>query len=649
MTGPESSGPRHAHRASVIVTPEETEGAASETPPALGLDWARQHQVLLGGLVIIAAQLIWKAQDLRHLFFYQDDYVNLDRAIESPFSWHYLTFVSSGHLYPGLRAVAWVLARISLYDWGLDTTVLLVLLALASLAALRLLRSLFGDRPAILIPLGIYLLTPLTVPDLGWWWAGMESVPLQLALFLALHAHLQHVRTGKIRHLVAAAIWLVFGLAFYEKAVVLPLLLFAVTSAFLIGTKSWLAGAANALLRYWKAWLTYAIIVAAYSVIFVEALAASATTPVPPSAQTALSFAWKLVRTSLFPGAIGGPWQWFPLHGGLYAIASPPVIAQWLAIAIGVLVIITSVALRVRSWRAWAILAGWIILADMTPVVLGRLSFGLAGLFGLETRYLADAACVLAVCAGLAFLPVTGVRSSALAGATRRKLPFGAMQLRYAAAGLIGVFVFGSILSVQAYEKATPGGPAARSYFTNAEQAARKAGRGTNVVDNDVPPTLVTGIFLKNALASKVIGDTAPGKLRWLASPNGTYDDLQIFGPDGKLYPAVVSGVASVHRAQPGFKSCWPERNGEIHVRFTQPTSIFDGVLKISYIWGVAPTSLFVHYNKTEEVLQVRHGVHAGYLRVSGSVKGFTVSGMTTGQLCLATATAGQFEPFVPF
>ena len=125
-----------------------------------------------------------------------------------------------------------MLARVSLYDSGLAASVVFVLMACASVAALRVLRTLFGERRVILVPLVVYLLTPLTVPGLGWWSAAMESVPLQLAIFMALNAHMWYVRTGRARHLAVAVAWVGFGLLFFEKALVLPVLLFAVTAAF---------------------------------------------------------------------------------------------------------------------------------------------------------------------------------------------------------------------------------------------------------------------------------------------------------------------------------------------------------------------------------------------------------------------------------
>ncbi len=172
---------------------------------------------------MIVVQVAWKAQFLSHLYFRQDDFHDLDLAVEHPFTWSYLTYIGSGHLIIGLRAIAWLLVRTAgTYNWALASAVSMVFVVAADVAALRLLRDLFGERPAILVPFGIYLLTPLTMPDLGVWSSAIESVPLQLAIFMAISAHLRYVQSGSSPHLVGAAFWVAFGLVFFEKALVLP-------------------------------------------------------------------------------------------------------------------------------------------------------------------------------------------------------------------------------------------------------------------------------------------------------------------------------------------------------------------------------------------------------------------------------------------
>ncbi len=132
------------------------------------VDWLRNNRVLLTAVLLIIAELAWKAQFLSHMYFRQDDFHDLDLAIQSPFSWQYVTFIGAGHLIIGLRIVAWFLVTDSrTYNWGLASAITLAFVAAANVAGLRLLRMLFGDRPAILVPLLVYAFCPLTVPDLG--------------------------------------------------------------------------------------------------------------------------------------------------------------------------------------------------------------------------------------------------------------------------------------------------------------------------------------------------------------------------------------------------------------------------------------------------------------------------------------------------
>ena len=613
------------------------------------MNWLRQHQILLTGLIMIAAQLAWKAQLLTQLYFTQDDFYNLDLAIQSPLNWHYLTFVGIGHLMIGPRVIIWVLARISLYNWGLAASVVFVLLACSSFAALRLLRTLFGDRPMILVALAVYLLTPLTVPDLGWWSAAMESVPLQLAIFMALNAHVWYVRSGRARHLVAAVAWVGFGLAFFEKALVLPVVLFAITAAFFAGRSSWLEGARLVLARYWRAWLAYAVLAAGYAVLLLVSLGTSASQPqLPSSPGAALTFAWAMVKDSLLPGAIGGPWQWLPNFGGLPSLAAPPAGLTWLALIIAILVVGASIWRRKIAWRAWAILAVWVAAADMLPVILGRLNGWDPMLHALETHYLADAVPILIVCMALAITPLTKQADESGVVSQRRPEVAAPQAWRAVAIALFGVFVFGSIWSVQAYENVTTG-IVANFFVSNAEQAIMLAPPGTQVVDWPVPAGIMSPLFGRSANASMVIGDLArgklKGKLRWVTHPAGTIDGLQMFGTDGKLYLAKVFGEVSEPRSAK--QGCWPDRHGRIVVRFAAPTSIDSWELRIGYIWGsAAPGFMTVQYGNTVQALGVTHGLHSAYLPISGSVSSIVIAGLSSPEMCIGDVEAGALAPY---
>ena len=63
-------------------------------------------------------------------------------------------------------------------QWWACVASVVLLQALASLAVLRLLRELLGNRPVILLPLVLYLFSPLTLAWFVWWANALNAVPL---------------------------------------------------------------------------------------------------------------------------------------------------------------------------------------------------------------------------------------------------------------------------------------------------------------------------------------------------------------------------------------------------------------------------------------------------------------------------------------
>jgi hypothetical protein len=610
--------------------------------------WARGRGVVLSGMLLIAAQLIWKAAFLSHFYFWQDDYHFLELALGHSFSWSYLTYIGAGHLSPGDYAIYWVVARTALYNWTLAATITVVLLAAAGVAALRLLRTLFGNRPAILIPLTVYLLTPLTMPDIRWWSSSLESVPLQIATFMALHAQVCYVRTRKFRHALAAAAWLLFGLAFFEKALILPLLLLAVTSGFLLQGR-WPAAIWRALVTYWRGWALQLWLVAGYLIVLATSLRTSSVQPgIPGSSGGVFTFIGEIIKDTFVPGAIGGPWQWFPSSDAEYAYSAPPAALAWLALAVAAAIIGASILQRRHAWRAWAILALWLAGADVAPVLLGRITELGPTVLGLETRYVADAAPVLAVCLGLAFLPVTGRQD-----AGRRSLGLsasGSQTVRLAAAGLVGAFIIGSVWSVQAFQNVTSSLPD-RLYIANARLAVNEAPAGTVIADQPVPTGLMLGTFGAASYAARVIGPMesagSAARIRWTANPDGTIDHLMVFGQDGRLHQAVIYGQPSVPLA--AGRSCQAVRHGQAVVAFASPAPAGTKTLHLAYLAAASANgkSLTVRYGSATRLLTVRPGLHNAYLPELGSAASVTVSGPALAGVCVGGLQAGAVVPAV--
>src|SRR5215467_11065427 len=389
-------------------------------------DWLRKNGVTVAALTLIAIQLVWMAVLLAHSYFRQDDFRFLDRALAHGLSWQYLMWVEAGHLLPLGVAIAWVMARISLYNWPLTSLFILELLVATCLVLLRMLRTVFGNRPAILIPLTVYVFSPLSLAAVTWWAVAVEILPLELAIFMAVDAHVRYLRGGRFRSALAAGGWLLLGMAAMDKGAVVPLLLFALTSAFFVEGR-WPVAAVRAVRRYWRAWVLYGALLAAYGAVLAIRLLASGAPAASPAAASLANFASTLVETALVPGLLGGPWRWLSFGS---VMANPPVALQQLSWAVAALVVIASCAYRRRAGGAW-----------------------FATLAGLQARYVADAAAVFVLCLGLAFLPAAGET-----GVYRFRLPAEApaatvraiaRSAQVTTAVVLAIFLAGSFWSLQ--------------------------------------------------------------------------------------------------------------------------------------------------------------------------------------------------------
>jgi hypothetical protein len=624
------------HRSAWPATGRDEEAIAWER---LATQVLRRHGVTLAAVGMIAAQLVWKAAVLSHFYFWQDDFVYFDSALEHGLTWQYLTKLQAGHLDPGPFTLSWALSRISLYNWTLVSVVLLLILLASCVALLRLLRTLFGNRPAILIPLAIYLVSPLTVPDLVWWSNGIEGVSMALATFMALDAHVRYLRAGRPRHMIVAAVWMLVGMLFFEKGIILPFLIFALTSAFFV-EGHWIRAALRAAARYWKAWLLYAVVLVGYAGVFALLITAPGAVPGKRSApQDVPGFVADLVKDTFVPGAFGGPWHWFP--NKVEAFAAPPTALIWLSFLATIVVVAVSIWHRKYAWRAWAILAAWLVVADMVPIIIGRLDLAnrtFLPFLALDTHYVADAVPVLVICLGLAFWPIVGRPEL-------RRTPSRHAELSQAAPVAIGIalsaFIFGSIWSVQSYVSVTTTQPG-RAFIENARQALAEVPRGTPVADQLVSSNLMSALILgPYGYEDEVLGKMAPGKVRWIRQPDGTIANLKVFAPDGSLWPAAVVGIYS--KPIPGNRGCWPATGESILVPLRSVATVTNNpqTLRISYVSSLAQR-VFVEFGGRWQQLALKKGLNTAYLpaRGSGSSVLVTTPG-NNGKLCVGSLGVG--------
>ena len=627
-----------AHAAGVRVPAAHPESSEAVT-------WLRSNWVTLTAVVLIGAQLYLEGVVLAHAYFRQDDFVLFDWALKSHLNWHFVGTIYGGHFMPGSLALAWVLDRISLYDWTLASAVNLLILGAAGLALLRLLRTMFGNRPALLIPMVVYLFCPIVLPGLAFWATTLQWLPTQLALLMALNAHVCYIRTGRFWHAIAVAAWIAFGLLFDEVNVLVPFLLLALTSAFLVSGR-WPQALASSLRQFWRAWGLYLALAVGYAVVFALQLHTSGQKPLKPGQfSNVLSLGSELLRVGFIPSALGGPWHWLALgSNGLppdYAFATEFAPLTQLSWSVAALIIFASLWYRRHAWRAWAILALWIFASAIVPLVAGRIGLGAPGSFlGSDLHYLADSLPVLAVCLALAFWPVTGEEDA------YRARPV--LRLRQAGtAALLAVFLAGSLWSYVSYEKDTSAA-AGKSYIATARAAIAAAPRGVDIVDQPVPQIIETFVWFPSyAYTARVLGPLVPSALdaHWTMAPSGVYTKLMIFDSVGRLWsaPAIVGETVHPHAASSG---CWHVNARGVTIPLAATLYHWGWEMSMNYLGSAA--TMAVQFGGTWHDVRLPSGLHTVWVPAvgdGGEVHAKLLSGGPS--VCVSSLSIGNIAPYV--
>ena len=611
---------------------------AAHREPSEAVAWLRANWVTSAALAVIAAQLYLEGLVLAHAYFRQDDFVLFDWALRNPLGWQFAGTMYGGHFMPGSLVLTWVLARVSLYDWTLASMVNLAIVAASGLALLRLLRTLVGSRPAILIPLAVYLFCPIMLPGLTFWATTLQWLPTQLAIFMAVTAQVHYVRSGRLRHAFAAAAWIAFGLLFDEVDIFIPVLLLALTSAFLLPGR-WPQAIGATVRRYWRGFVLYLVLAGGYALVFLRQLHTSDGQPVKPGQfSSVLGMVSDLLRVSFVPSALGGPWHWTAVASGAvradyaFAAESPPLTQiSW---SVAALIILASLWYRRHAWRAWAILAGWVFVSAVVPLATGRVGLGIPTfILGGDLHYLADSLPVLAVCAGLAFLPAAGEDN-----AYRDRPPRLLRQVSVAA--VMALFLAGSSWSYLNYEHAT-GSAAGASYIATARAGIATAPAGAAIVDTQVPSFVEGGVFGPYAYTGRVVGPLAPAlaRLHWLTAPDGVYRNLMIVDGEGRLWRSAGIYGATVRPPAAG-RGCWQVSSRGVAIPLHGRLWDWGWEMRVAYS-GPAAT-LAVQFSGATHEVSLPAGAHTAWIPAPGA--GSVVNARLLGggpDVCVSSVSIG--------
>ncbi|WP_425413535.1 hypothetical protein [Micromonospora rhizosphaerae] len=519
------------------------EAEAVPRPDAAGPDgdgrgpvarWIQADRVRAVAVVLIVVALAWRAGIATRGWFSQDEFVIAAQALDSELTPEYLLRTFNNHLMPGGLLVAWLMVRAAGFATWPWVLLLTVGQAAVSIAFYRLLRSLLRPGWGLLIPLCMFLFSPLTLEATSLWVVGLLMLPVQLAMVLALAAQVRYVRTGHWRHLVAVLLSITFGLLFDSKALLIAPLLYLLT-VFLFTSGGAPRSLARATVRHWPAWLALAVLSVAYLVFYVHQPSGELLRP--RSVGEVLTFLGDLIGVTLVPGLLGGPWRWTYAGDGP-PLADPYDVTMWLSWAALLTLVVVTVRRRPSAGRAWLLLLSYVaLIAGLFAAT--RLGNVLSPLAGMVPRYVADVVVVAALCVGAALL---GRADAEEDDVTAWPVPTVLREPGAFAVGLIAMIMVlatigvGTLWSIARFGDnwRTKDG---RDYLATTQAELAAAPPGTVFLDSIVPDRVVAGYFWPDNLQSHFFrpAERKPVFVTEAERPS-TFDD------SGRIRPVAVEG-----------------------------------------------------------------------------------------------------------
>ncbi|CAN5270160.1 hypothetical protein BH09ACT12_BH09ACT12_35510 [soil metagenome] len=580
--------------------------------------------VLGAAVLLVAAQLGLRAWALFPSWFYLDDY-NLLLDAQSQSSVGHLLDPYNSHLMPAGRLVAWLVESSGVLDWSVAATSVLALQATAGAAAVWMLCTLFGVRWSVLAPLALYLFSPITVPAMMWWTAALNQVFLQTAFFLTVGAAIHYLRSRRIIWLLATLAAIGLGLLFYVKALLLgPVVAFLALAYFARGGP--ITRVRRVVRTYWPAAVGGAVLVGGYLVYYVSHVSEPFTRTGPGLVGR---LADSMIGTAFGTALLGGPWRW-QSTAPPNSFADPPSWTVHVAWVFVVLVILYGAFTRVRTLRAWALLAGYLIallalLVDSRAPVYGSI-------IGLEYRYLTDAACALALVVGLVFLPLRGaVESSA-----PRAEPLLRVRVRpLVTAGLVLAICVSSIVSTVPYVQRWHHDNASDGYLHTLRRELQSHGT-VDLADQTVPEEVVSGVFAPANQLRRLL----PLLDATVAFPTST-DALVAVADDGTLRHAVIDSSVP---AKPGSRPGCGWLVQDIGRTIPLEGRAFDWTwwIRIGYL-SSADSPVVISAGDTVEETEVQRGAHSLYVKIEGGFDDVKISGLDDDVvMCVDSIDVGQ-------
>lgn len=595
-------------------------------------DTWRHDRVIWAAAAMIVAQLAFRAWATYGAWFAYDDFSFMSRMQNEGLDLSVAGRSYAGHIMPAGMYLTWFANDLASFDFRVPASLLLGMQLLADVGLVVLLLRLFGRRRGILAPLALYLFTASTIPIAIWWAAGVNQLPMQVVLFWALACHVSYLQDRRARHAVAACVWLLVGLAFYEKVL---LVLGAIA---LVSLCYFAAGPVRSRVRalwgrYRAGIVMYVALGLGYLVVYV--LVGLNFSPGRANNDALGEVASNMIVHAWAPSVIGGPLQW--RHIDQFALPAPGMLVILASIVAVILAAREIHRCRVNSRRAW-LLPGFFLACNILLVAAGRASF-VGAQISLDYRYQGELSAITAIALGCATLSIRGAVECAT--------PRGSSELldhpRRVAAVVTAICVLGTVSSTQYVLHWNHTAPA-EAYFSRLLGDLRGRTSPVPLIDAAVPDTIMWPIGYPLNLQSYLLRDYADRT----DFVDVATDHLDIVDHRGDVVPVVVPDT---RRGRPGPKpGCgYRVQSSPVTVRLDGPVVYGGWWVRIGYIASggspVTVTAGDASYDTT-----IEPGLHALYVRGGHQFDRVEISGLTKGvSLCTDDVTVGRPVPRTEF
>lgn len=541
----------------------------------------------------------------------QDDFVITYHAAKAgPFDFGYFFQDYHGHLAPGGFLLADVLTAWAPLNFAVLMAPVLLMQAAASVLLWAVLVRCFGRRWGILVPFTMFTTSTLLLVPTLWWAYAIQIAPVLLAATAALHAHVRYLADGG-RWAIATVAWTVFGLAFYEKAVFIPVLIAGITV--LLGIS---------LRRHLVLMGVLATVLAAYAAVFLTLTTSQVGQGGGPvTVGTVADMTGRMLGDTLIPGLVGGPWSG-PGPGATFAAS--PVVVRIVLLLVAVAVLAFGIRVGgLRARKAW-ILLGLVFVADIGLSAATRLT-EVGPELGSDPRYVADLALVVALCLAFAFLePKPLDRSSDPVPSSAKRPVALALCLALIASSAVG---FSRLAPGLRFEHS-------RDFLASA-RASIERDPDLVLFDTAVPNDVLHGWFGENARASRVVGLIPGFQFDQPTSRMSLLDDSGT--------ARTITGVEPVSRGLPGPVPGCGYTVGEQLVRVPLDTPVLGRyLLRIDYFTSDGGEG-FVDRDGARVPVWFQPGLHTMYLPIEGLFDKVSFQLSAKGApVCLAKVDVGR-------